>query len=431
MYSQCGGFTPPRNCPYNGPAKTSTDPDVLTLLRDTCPDFVHKNQSMEYSLACCDILQLRTLSTQLQAARNLLQRCPGCLKNFINLWCQFTCSPDQSMFTTVYDYGLGYSVQADYHLTQDFAGGLFNSCRSVNFPGSNGKVLDLMCGTSADKCTPKKWLTFLGSPPNAPFLINTYISQTPLNPKPGQVVPTNKRMIPCNATFFDKSTGKNTSACSCQDCHASCPIPPSIPPKKEEIKIAGIPLHIFIACSVYLLFAICFIVYNIIHNDRTSLASTLNHYGSILSQQEEKAKYGTKQPSFFVRCGATMEKYLRRIFQAWGTWCAFHPWTVIIGSIVIIGAMSIGLLFFKVVTNPVKLWSAPGSTARLQKEYFDKHFGPFYRTEQVIITAEPRNETYSLYPRGELIHFNGIIHKDMLHKVKLLSKLEYRLHICS
>ena len=417
MYSQCGGQSPPKNCVYNGPAKVSTDPEVLRILKDTCPDFVHFNGSKEYSLACCDVLQLRTLSTQLQAARNLLQRCPGCLKNFINLWCQFTCSPDQSMFTTVYDYGTGYTFQTDYHLTREFAGGLFNSCRSVNFPGSNGKVLDLMCGTSADKCTPEKWLKFLGSPPNAPFQINSFISQTPLNATPGQIVPTNARMIPCNATFFDKSTGRNTSACSCQDCHASCPTPPSIPPKKEEVKIDGIPLHIFICCVVYLLFVIVFIVSNIIHRNGSKPASSLNQYGSVDMPSQDRAKYGGNRPSCFVLCGAAMERHLRKLFQAWGTWCAFHPWTVIVGSIILVAIMSCGLVFFQVVTDPVKLWSAPGSTARTERDYFDKHFGPFYRTEQVIITAEPRNETYSLYPRGERIEFDGIIHKDMIHKV--------------
>lgn len=417
MYSQCGGASPPRNCVYNGPAKVSTDPEVVRILKDTCPDFVHLNGSSEYSLACCDILQLRTLSTQLQAARNLLQRCPGCLKNFINLWCQFTCSPNQSMFTTVYDYGSGSSLQADYHLTNEFSGGLFNSCRNVNFPGSNGKVLDLMCGTSADKCTPKKWLAFLGSPPNAPFQINAFISQPPLNPKPGQIVPSNAEMIPCNDTFFDKATGKNTSACSCQDCVASCPVPPSIPPEKKEATVGGIPLHIFVCCAVYILFAAVFIVLNVLFKSKSKLASSLNQYGSVDIPQHEKASYGHSKPGCFVRCGAVMEKHLRRIFESWGTWCAFHPWTVIIGSLILVVIMSCGLVFFKVITDPVELWSAPGSTARMQREYFDKHFGPFYRTEQVIITAETKNETYPLYPRSEPIEFNGIIHKEMLHKV--------------
>ena len=425
MYSQCGG-TPPRNCVYNGPAKISTDPEVIRILKDTCPNLVKQNSTSEYSEACCDILQLRTLSTQLQAARNLLARCPACLRNFINLWCDFTCSTNQSMFTSINDYGIGILSSADYYITHEFAEGLYNSCRSVNFPGSNGKVLDLMCGTSADKCTPKKWLDFLVSPPQAPFPINMFITHIPINPKPGGIVPSNTKIISCNETFFDKSTGKNTSACSCQDCRASCPAPPSPPVAKKERKILGIPLFVFINIMIYLGFALIFISANVISamssKSQKALVS-LNQYGSVSGSNEmpasygSKATYGGKRPSCFVRCGAVMEKFLRRLFQSWGTWCAFHPWTVIIISIIVVGVLSCGLVFFKVITDPVDLWSAKGSEARTQRDYFDKHFGPFYRTEQVIITATPYKETYSIYPRSEIEHYDGIIHKKMLHKV--------------
>ncbi|XP_065063521.1 NPC intracellular cholesterol transporter 1-like isoform X2 [Rhopilema esculentum] len=424
MYSQCGNYDPPKNCVYNGPAKSSTDAETIKLLKDTCPNLVHKNSSTEFSTACCDVKQLRTLSSQLQAARSLLTRCPSCLRNFIDLWCQFTCSPNQALFTTVYDYGLGVSLQADYYLTRNFAEGLFNSCRHVNYPGSNGKVLDYMCGTSADKCTPQKWLAFIGSPPYAPFQITSYIMHEPVNPKPGDVIPNNKRMLGCNETFFDKSTGRNDSSCSCQDCTESCPSPPDIPPAKHEKEIIHIPLHIFIVCIIYILFALVFILASIFCKGRCErTVVSLNGYGSIegtsddLARKSEAQYGGNAKRSLSVRCGAALDGYLRKSFQAWGTWCGFHPWTVIIASFLVVVALSFGLLFFKVITDPVNLWSATESTAREERAYFDKHFGPFYRTEQVIITAEPRKENYSLYPRGEIIEFNGIIHKDMLHKV--------------
>eukprot|EP00112_Aurelia_sp_Birch-Aquarium-sp1_P006727 Seg1737.3 transcript_id=Seg1737.3/GoldUCD/mRNA.D3Y31 product="NPC intracellular cholesterol transporter 1" protein_id=Seg1737.3/GoldUCD/D3Y31 len=423
MYSQCGGLTPPKNCVYNGPAKISTDPEVIRILKDTCPNLVQRNGTLEYGEACCDILQLRTLSTQLQAARNLLARCPACLRNFINLWCDFTCSTNQSMFTSVTDYGTGITVSTDYYLTPEFAEGLYNSCRNVNFPGSNGKVLDLMCGTSADKCTAKKWLAFVGSPPQAPFQINTVMTQIPINPKPGDIVPSNTKIITCNETFFDKSTGKNTSACSCQDCRASCPAPPSPPVTKKERKILGIPLFVFINIMIYLGFALIFIIGNVMSSTSQKTFVSLNEYGSVSGSNEmpatfgSKATYGAKRPGCSVRCGAVMEKFLRRLFQGWGTWCAFHPWTVIVMSLIVVCVLTCGLVFFKVITDPVDLWSATGSEARQQRDYFNKHFGPFYRTEQVIITAAPSKESYSLYPRGEIEHYDGIIHKKMLHKV--------------
>ena len=429
MYSQCGHDTPPKNCFDNKPARVSTDPEVISILKNTCPHLLHDNDTR--SEACCDILQLRTLSTQLQAARNLLERCPACLKNFIQLWCEFTCSTNQSMFTNVMTDGHGKGVMVDFYLTPRFAEGLFKSCRNVNFPGSNGKVLDLMCGTTADKCTPQKWLDFLGSPPEAPFKISMYQTQMPVHPNAtaGDVIPSDAGLIHCNETFVDLSTGKNTSACSCQDCESSCPSLPHPPKAKKVTYIAGVPQYVFFVIISYVLFAIVFIVISCftISGRKRSPSVSLNNYGSVAGQYPEPKKVdygGQKNHGFFVRCGANMEKHMRAMFQAWGTWCAFHPWTVIISCLAIVAALSSGLVFFKVITDPVDLWSATKSDAREQRKYFDKQFGPFYRTEQVIITAKPRNETYLIYPRDEPAIFDGIIHNAMLHKVNL-----YELHL--
>uniref|UniRef100_A0A915NRK2 SSD domain-containing protein n=1 Tax=Meloidogyne floridensis TaxID=298350 RepID=A0A915NRK2_9BILA len=46
----------------------------------------------------------------------------------------------------------------------------------------------------------------------------------------------------------------------------------------------------------------------------------------------------------------------------------------------------------RLTTDPVELWSSPGSDAREQKEFFDNNFGPFYRTEQIIIV--PKDQSF-------------------------------------
>lgn len=40
-----------------------------------------------------------------------------------------------------------------------------------------------------------------------------------------------------------------------------------------------------------------------------------------------------------------------------------------------------------VTTDPVELWASPHSWSRIEREYFDRHFEPFYRNEQIIITS--------------------------------------------
>lgn len=67
--------------------------------------------------------------------------------------------------------------------------------------------------------------------------------------------------------------------------------------------------------------------------------------------------------------------------------CASRPWFVLfLGFLFIIG-LGHGIKYIHVTTDPVELWAAPQSRSRVEKEYFDQHFEPFYRTEQIIITS--------------------------------------------
>jgi Niemann-Pick C1 protein len=50
-------------------------------------------------------------------------------------------------------------------------------------------------------------------------------------------------------------------------------------------------------------------------------------------------------------------------------------------------ALGYGAFSLQVTTDPVEIWAAPDSQSRLEKEYFDSRFEPFYRTEQVFVKA--------------------------------------------
>ena len=70
--------------------------------------------------------------------------------------------------------------------------------------------------------------------------------------------------------------------------------------------------------------------------------------------------------------------------------CATYPITILAIATVVCGAFSAGIIRLEVTTDPIELWAAPDSRARVEKDYFDKNLGPFYRTEQLIIT--PTND---------------------------------------
>lgn len=50
---------------------------------------------------CCDEEQIALLDAQMTLPRQFLVRCPSCLTNFVQLWCDFTCSPNQADFIRV------------------------------------------------------------------------------------------------------------------------------------------------------------------------------------------------------------------------------------------------------------------------------------------------------------------------------------------
>jgi Niemann-Pick C1 protein len=106
------------------------------------------------------------------------------------------------------------------------------------------------------------------------------------------------------------------------------------------------------------------------------------------------------------------------MFTKWGAFCVRNPTCIIFFSLAFITVCSSGLVFVQVTTNPVELWSAPHSQARLEKEYFDKHFGPFFRTEQLIIQAPNTSvHIYEPYPAGADVPFGPPLNKEILHQV--------------
>lgn len=48
--------------------------------------------------------QIKVVNTNIKLAANFLQRCPSCLKNFVQNLCDFTCSPKQSTFMRAQEY---------------------------------------------------------------------------------------------------------------------------------------------------------------------------------------------------------------------------------------------------------------------------------------------------------------------------------------
>uniref|UniRef100_A0A8C4Q4A4 Niemann-Pick disease, type C1 n=1 Tax=Eptatretus burgeri TaxID=7764 RepID=A0A8C4Q4A4_EPTBU len=417
-YGECGmnpGTSKPYNCFDNGPAQPLPVHD-RELLVELCPKFSNGNFS-----TCCNVDQLRTLKTSMSLPVQFLSRCPSCMFNFMTFFCELTCSPNQSTFlnvteTKTLEKGNISVTSLDYYITPMFAEGMYKACKDVSAPSSNQKVLGLLCGHSARECNATNWIQYMGSTSNG---------QTPFQITP-RFVAKAEPMKPLAAMTYacNQSLPDGREACSCQDCQATCgprPEPPSPPALWMLLGFDGITV---IVGAIYLAFALAVSAASVFHhywwkpqNALDSGYGPIYHSGGSGVDGERQSLLG-KFNAGCARFCFYVESYLQTTFSCWGEWCVRHPVPVLFISAIVIVICSTGLCWVVVTTDPVELWSAPNSRSRLEKDYFDTHFGPFFRVEQLIIHTPNFNETiYTTYNPVSTITFGPPLSKDLLHQV--------------
>ncbi|XP_052864523.1 NPC intracellular cholesterol transporter 1 [Anopheles cruzii] len=455
-------------CPYNGTAKPA-DSQAKDLLKVWCSHLLTEDASGNVN-TCCDSKQVAVLNKNVGLAANFLARCPSCMANLVRHMCDFTCSPQQASFMKVVSTeeveptAKEYITKIDIHITQQYLNGTFGSCSQVSVPSTGQLALDLMCGDwGASRCSPTKWFHYMGDAQNnlyVPFQID-YVAHGSANETIDGYLPWNPRVVPCREKLND-----NTPACSCVDCEASCPKPPAPPAPPQPFVIynldgyAVVMFVVFVVCSGLFLIGACFC-----HSSATGsagakllvdggdtlpsdlrahvgrrLAGGISSNSGDLGTDREDSPLQSKRSSatwdgeqelrphpsgpgagdddedesgYFERLGAKTETALEQFFTAWGTTCAKHPWLVLLGGLVFIVTMGMGIHFLRVTTNPVELWASPYSRSRVEREYFDSAFEPFYRIEQIIIKAENISNVLHNTSNG-VIEFGPVFNRQFL-----------------
>ncbi|KAM4687373.1 NPC intracellular cholesterol transporter 1 [Discoglossus pictus] len=417
-YGECGEATPDKNynCAYSGPP-ISLPEDGHELLQHLCPSLYYGNVTV-----CCDTKQLQTLNKNLQLPLQFLSRCPSCFYNLMTLFCELTCSPRQSEFlnvtatinyTSPEPHRSNDSITAmEYYIGQRFADAMYNACKDVEAPSSNVKALGLMCGKDAKDCNATNWIQYMFNKDNGqiPFTITPIFSDDPLL----GMVPMNNGTIGCNESVEDDG-----APCSCQDCTLMCGTTPKPPTPPAPWLILGFDAMVVIMWIAYVCFLLLFTAMVI-----GSWCYRKKHIVSEYAPIDSNLAYSvnsspiTGEPSCFDRLGERLENCLRVAFTRWGSFCVRNPWIIIFFSLVFIAVCCAGLKYMRVTTDPVELWSSPHSQARKEKDYFDTHFGPFFRTEQLIITAPHSLPTsYSPYPSGNNVPFGPPLDLNILFMI--------------
>ncbi|XP_067002483.2 NPC intracellular cholesterol transporter 1 [Anabrus simplex] len=451
-YGQCHndsstGHT--QNCLSHDPAKP-LDQSGKKMLKKWCPHFFVNSSIDSDILTCCDTAQLITLDRNIGMAAGLMKRCPSCMKNFVEHICDYTCSPKQSSFINVTKYdGLPnheYITAIEVYITNTYMSGTFNSCKGVSVPSTGQLAMDILCGEwGASKCTAQKWFTYLGNTTQnsfVPFEIDYVATDEPTK----GFIPLNPEVTPCN-----KQVGERFPACSCVDCDESCPVPPPFPIVPKPFEIFGVPGMLIVMLFVFLILSMVFLKVTCcpssareettrIPKSQTEsevFSGTSSTCTSISREEESRpilhsSRSGKEssvtiyvvQPTCLERLGLSIENRVTCFFQTWGYICASYPWPILCVGLCVIVFLGYGIRFHKIITDPVELWASPHSRSRIERQYFDVNFEPFYRTEQVIIQAVGLDKVIHNTSDGQ-IEFGPVFNREFLESVlDLQQKIE-------
>ena len=91
---------------------------------------------------CCSPRQIREMAKNLAIPHDMLGRCPSCYHNFKNIFCGFTCDPQQSVFmravnTIPIPPGKETITEVDYAISEEFSQAMFDRYGNVHSPLSH------------------------------------------------------------------------------------------------------------------------------------------------------------------------------------------------------------------------------------------------------------------------------------------------------
>ncbi|KAL2217316.1 cholesterol transport protein [Thermoascus aurantiacus ATCC 26904] len=372
-----GGDLP---CPDNGLAE-EPDATVRQKLVALC------GSKWAEGPVCCKDEQVDALAKNLKLAEGIIASCPACKENFFNLFCTFTCSPDQSLFVNVTQTEKSRSgkylvTEIDNLWSEEYQSGFYDSCKNVKNGASGGKAMDFI-GGGAKNYT--QFMKFLGDKKllGSPFQIN-FITE-PRGPDAHGMRPLSIKPKACNDS-------DPAFRCSCVDCPDVCPALPEVT-EQEYCHVGLLPCLSFAVILIYSIFL--------------SLVVAVSSYVRYRERRYRKpervrllqdpAPSDDEDEGDIVRNGGYLEQPSRNyplnsvfgaVFSRLGGACARFPALTITASVVVVGLLSLGWLRFAVETDPVRLWVSPTSAAAQEKEFFDANFGPFYRAEQAFLVND-------------------------------------------
>ena len=149
-------------CISNERPSPITDVIALEELKEMCPHLA----TSDNPTVCCTEEQIIRLNETFEMVSVFLKECPACVRNFEKLICHLSCATDQHNFVKITqskpnDSGKEMVSEVQYFVNEDWAKGIYESCKGVHRLGFN--VLDQYCKPyKARDCDYQKFLQFIG-----------------------------------------------------------------------------------------------------------------------------------------------------------------------------------------------------------------------------------------------------------------------------
>lgn len=187
--------------------KFDGDEKTYEILREECAElFADGGNQPE---VCCSAEQLMTIQYSIQMMNQMFQNCPSCAADFREIYCHFSCAPNQNEFVEILGKapapipGKEMITEVNYYVDKKFIQDLWDSCKISPITMQFTKM-----GSGCDKdCTIEDFLVAAGQKnPTTPYSI---------------------KLIPRTGTITSKSGMKYTPAAltprMCSDgCDAKC-----------------------------------------------------------------------------------------------------------------------------------------------------------------------------------------------------------------
>ncbi|XP_030563152.1 NPC intracellular cholesterol transporter 1 homolog 1b [Drosophila novamexicana] len=380
-----------QNLAYSGPPQAVNNAESEAIFARRCPtlyaEYKGENGDEELKL-CCDAKQIVTMDGGLTQADGVYSRCPTCTLNMALTVCSMTCAQNHSLFLTAYlaknPDDVDFVEHIDYRLQDESVMKIYNSCASIQHPQTGRPAMDLGCGAyNAKTCNYRKWYNFMGDAENSdyvPFVINYMWSEDA--PEGSDDYYLEVHPLDCGQSY------EGNYACACIDCEESCPLTEAPTGPVDPWQVAGLYGITFIVALVLGLLITGFICWGATGDRRGANVCMPTLYG----------------------------EFLYRGCRSWGTFCAKHPVLVLALCSWAIGGLGYGIVYMNVTTDPVELWASEQSQTRIEKDYFDQHFGPFYRTNQLFVKPVNKN-TFTHETINGILTFGPAFEQSFLQEV--------------